>query len=407
MRVVISMTTIAGREHLLVKALESLSHQTWWPDAIYLWIPDGQMDISSLARDYPRVKILVGPDQGPAMKLLPTLALETDPATRIITIDDDIEYPPGFVDKLARSSALLPGHAIGFTGWSLVGGSSVSASIAHMNDSFPNCAFYQPVQVLEGFLGIIYRRGFFAEDIHYHAKALHAFRYHDDILFSGYLASRGIVRTVRWYDACPQPGISHWNIHCQESGLHTTSNWYQLGLESWNYWAGGNNEGIGPPFTEMSSGQRLRIIGADCLDYGCSRPSFGITYAESEIRISLDSIPWPLPDNHFEEVVAQGFPANMYLPIRAFLSESLRVLKPGGVLMIILPKHPALCAFTGRDAGLHLDANSFCDILQDISCAASMVVAPVYRPLPEVKISLEIENDKLCVSLVAPLWRSV
>ncbi len=407
MRVVISLTTIPGREHLLVKALDSLNHQTWRPDAIYLWIPEGQMDISSLARDYPGITILVGPDQGPAMKLLPTLALESDPRTRIITVDDDVEYPPELVDKLVRSSTLLPGHAIGFTGWSLVGKSSGSASVAHMNDSFPNCAFYQPVQVLEGFRGIIYCRGFFADDIHYHTKALHAFRYHDDILFSGYLASRGISRSVRWFDACPQQGINHWHIHCQESGLHTTNNWYQMGLESWSYWATGNSVGIAPPFAERRHGQRVQIIGADSLEDLCLPEPFVGGDDKSKIRISLDRIPWPMPDYQFDEVLVHGFPANISLTLRACLSESLRILQPGGVLKIILPKHPALYPLTRRGAGLHLHANSLCDILQDFGCNSPMVTLPLIMPLPEVKISVEVNGDQLCLSLIAPLSRLV
>lgn len=402
MRVVISLTTILGREHLLVKTLASISRQTWYPDAIYLWIPQGQVPIPQLAQSFPDVNIMVGPDQGPAMKLLPTLTLETDPNTRIITVDDDVEYPSELVDKLVRSSALIPDHAIGFTGWNLDGWGSMSPEVAHMNDSFTSCVFFHPVQVLEGFRGIVYRRGFFADDIHDHARALQAFRYHDDILFSGYLASHEIVRSVRWYDSCPQPDFNPWKIHCQESGLHKTNNWYQLGVESWRYWADGNIKGICPPYPGLQSIQRLRISGYLWCVEELPRQNDGATLPQLKCQIVLDSTPWPFADFQFDEILIQDFQDIKHQTLRACVSESLRILKPGGTLKILLPKHPALSSLTQRDTGLDVNAYSFCQIFHDSSTCALTPDLPEDLFLSKVRLAIESEGAQVCVTLFAP-----
>ena len=237
MRIIVSLTTLPGREAFVEKAIDSIRKQTWPPDAIILCIPSNRSPQVKLSRHLKDVTIFYQPDMGPAMKLLPALAVEHDPNTFIITIDDDVEYPERLIEKLLKASVLFPNSAIGFTGWSVSEISNDVPILRHMNQDRPECKAFQPVQVLEGTRGILYKRSFFSEDIHYHARALREFLYHDDILFSGYLASHGIGRIVRWYDVLSDTSAPKWKIHCQLEGLHTTENWFQLGLKCWNYWS--------------------------------------------------------------------------------------------------------------------------------------------------------------------------
>src|SRR5690349_10896883 len=99
-RVVVTMTTLPGREDIITRACESIVQQTRPPDAIYLALPK----ISRrLGIPYPPMPefvrahcTIVQPetDFGPVTKLYGALALETDPHTVIISCDDDIIYPP-------------------------------------------------------------------------------------------------------------------------------------------------------------------------------------------------------------------------------------------------------------------------------------------------------------------------
>ena len=56
-------------------------------------------------------------DWGPATKLIPTLSVETDPRTIIITVDDDLDYPSTLIEHLYRRSLQRPDAAIGMKGY--------------------------------------------------------------------------------------------------------------------------------------------------------------------------------------------------------------------------------------------------------------------------------------------------
>ncbi len=394
---------------MVAKTIASLQRQTWLPDAIYLWLPEGRFNRDRFAYAFPAVEIRAGPDLGPAMKLLPTLKHETDPDTCIITVDDDVEYPPELVDKLVRASALLPNHAIGFTGWSVIegfsgAGFSGAARLAHMNENTSNCAFFQQVQVLEGTRGILYRRRFFADDVFKHLQALEAFRYHDDILFSGYIASRGIVRSVRWFHPCPRQGMSHWRIHCQDSGLHTTKNWYQLGWDCWSYWSTEDFVGIGPPFSTPARDRRLQIGGEACHHGGFIQYPPGQAETPLESMRELDKLPWPWPDQGFDEVLVGDAVIRGSIDVESWISECSRILSPGGALKITIPMRAELYALTGRGAGLDLDPNTFCEIMQPSRHLADPSSTPptASLSLPKLRILVESYANEFTAILIAP-----
>jgi hypothetical protein len=96
-RVVVSMTTTPGRIGLLGPALDSLAKQSWKPDRVVINVPLWSRRFNSsyavppsLAARAPFVQVhRCAEDFGPATKLVPTLSLEPDPATLIITVDDE------------------------------------------------------------------------------------------------------------------------------------------------------------------------------------------------------------------------------------------------------------------------------------------------------------------------------
>jgi hypothetical protein len=380
MRVVVSLTTLPGREALVVKAIESIRRQTWQPDAIILCIPCNRSPHVKLPNHLEDVTICLLPDMGPAMKLLPALAMEHDPNTYIITIDDDVEYPEGLIDRLIRASILFPNSAIGFTGWSVSDSSAGVPVLCHMNQERPGCRLFQPVQVLEGTRGILYKRSFFSGDIHNHARALTEFLYHDDILFSGYLASHGIRRIVRWYDLFPDKPSLKWVIHCQSEGLHTTQNWFQLGWKCWNYWSSGEINGIAPTYHHPFETQRLHII------------------VEGSIIKQVSSTPSPnshTDEQGFDEIIISVISPSASNTVYSHLIKYIKFLRPGGVMKLIPTANESLIRYLSSRSSLLVKFPDLCELLEINS--EEIASDSLYSDLV---VSLESQDDMIALFFV-------
>lgn len=335
MRVVVSLTTIPGRETLLKRAIASLHRQTRRPDAIHLWLPVERFGTDRAVTRFAGVQTRSGADLGPAMKILPLLPIETDPETLIIPVDDDVEYPPELIDKLVHTSVIFPDRAIGFTGWNAIKDAD-KTQIHHLNEDVACAAMFQRVHVLEGYRGVSYRRGFFEPDIFEHLKALDAFRFHDDILLSGYLASRGIIRSVRWFGTSPAPPGNYWRLNGQDIGLHTELNWFEQGMACLDYWTR-HFPGIFQPIATHAKSERLQLGVNDNLRDGFlhhAQPGTGTT---GDVTHDLNVVPWPWPDGCFQEILALDIFQRWPLATH-WLAECWRILKPGGVLKVRLPQ---------------------------------------------------------------------
>jgi hypothetical protein len=109
MRVVVTLTTIPTRENSVIKTIESIREGTFKPDAIYVNLPEWyprfkcgpDHNLETKLRD---LSVIVNrcKDYGVLTKLLPILNIETDPATLLVIIDDDMNYQPRFLEGLVK-----------------------------------------------------------------------------------------------------------------------------------------------------------------------------------------------------------------------------------------------------------------------------------------------------------------
>ena len=211
-RLVVTLATIPSRISRIAPVLESLKGQTLKPDQIYVCICEicrrdqSTYDVPDwLANDEAVDLIVSKTDYGPANKLLVMLAHETDPDTRIVIVDDDFEYSPNLLEVLVTKSREYEGSAVGLSGakltrnWSVMEG-RIGAEI-HARPHLPHQLVFiaespsdVPVDILQGGFGISIRRGWIGDDIFELIDPGAPLFFADDVLFSGYLESKGIPR---------------------------------------------------------------------------------------------------------------------------------------------------------------------------------------------------------------------
>jgi len=204
-RIVVSMSTFAGRAERLATTLESLQKQSLQFDRLYIHMPKAVARLKGAeATSLPPVLqtwqktlgdrlIVTHPeDFGPATKLLPTLLLETDPTTVIVVLDDDVAYNVRTIQTLVETldfnteGFTLPGHPAAFCceEWSRF----IPFPLIRYNTRSPGslCSGYMCAYASEAFM----RWHFTNETI----KALFDYdqapagcRLHDDVWISGVL----------------------------------------------------------------------------------------------------------------------------------------------------------------------------------------------------------------------------
>ncbi len=249
----ISLTTTPSRIGRIRPALEALTRQTAAFDGILLNVPYTMRrnrtayDLPGWLNQLPLVHVNRSDDFGPATKLLGALAVERDPDARIIVVDDDVLYPPAMVDyyrncDLARRDAVF--CTAGFDIADPLGcGDDVRGKL------LPVRGHMVPVQVVEAYGSILYRRGLFDDDIFDIFDLPECVIYSDDLYFSNYLGRRGVCRqTVAfpgfggdgfWKDRVMDYGREGDALHlAQEVGSNRTryAQAIRYFLETGNYW---------------------------------------------------------------------------------------------------------------------------------------------------------------------------
>jgi hypothetical protein len=215
-RVVISLTTLPERLPNIGYTLQSLLDQHILADAIFINVPlgykrfhstnTGNNSYAKLTKSYlmslvpSSVKRLpvtfnyVKNDFGPATKLIPTLYLEQDPNTIIITVDDDMIFKPTLIRNLLYRHFNFPYYAYGYSG-QMIDVDTSNGTQFRVRTAWQWKDADYPVDILEAFTGAVYRRSFFNVTalMETFSPGSNCF-YTDDIWISAYLARSGISR---------------------------------------------------------------------------------------------------------------------------------------------------------------------------------------------------------------------
>lgn len=205
-RIVGSMTTLPGRIHDIKNPINSILSQSVKLDVLYLHIP--QKTLKGKTYNIPddflseygdRVIVNRIPyDFGPITKLAPTIDMETDPNTYIITFDDDIMVNRRLVEAYMNKLTKWSDTCLAMSG------------VCKGNTPF----FFQfvvnnkedhPVDWIQGVHTVMYKRSFFTttdELVQFESESPvgNILLFNDDHRISLYLAWRGVPRVSMGYN---------------------------------------------------------------------------------------------------------------------------------------------------------------------------------------------------------------
>ena len=215
-RTVATYTTIPDRYDILYESLLSLQKQTVPPDTIYLTVPKYSVRFK---KPYPPIPqnisdlcqvIYIETDYGPITKLYGGLNLESDPNTLIISCDDDVIFPPTYIEIMVKHHNENPDIVIAGSG-ALLGAGIVFLSAYRSVEqiTLPNGLISfnigptgRKVDLIFGISGVGYPRKVFPVVQELYSELLqYSLRHHsiflnDNILISGYLCKHHIDRKV-------------------------------------------------------------------------------------------------------------------------------------------------------------------------------------------------------------------
>lgn len=208
MRLVVTMTTLPNRYDHLHHTLKSIHNQTIKADAIYVTIPKIAKRSNKPYPPLPKkIKSLCTPvyidvDYGPICKVVGALLSEKDPDTLILSVDDDICYPPNMIEVFLQKHKIKPNAVITGNGVLI----SCGVSFASSNVTVKSLVKYsgllgfdmykgrREVSILQGASGVLYKRSHFSNIQKLLNLAISdddLFR-SDDIVLSAYLCNKGI-----------------------------------------------------------------------------------------------------------------------------------------------------------------------------------------------------------------------
>ena len=198
-RVVVSMATLPQRIDHIQPGVEALLAQG--PDVLYIWLcheyrrfPGARVvvppELAVLADRDDRVQLRYTEDLGPLTKVAPAVAAEPAPDTLVVSADDDVIYPDGWLRGLVGASARFPQCAVGYMGRTLTETLRYDDTLLVTRTSRAT-----PTDILLGVCGAAYRCGLFDETL-FTAKRYPWALSNDDIWMSGLLARDGVRRLV-------------------------------------------------------------------------------------------------------------------------------------------------------------------------------------------------------------------
>lgn len=210
MRLVVSLTTIPSRFSSIEKTLKSLVNQKLKPDAIYIGIPkisarDGEKLNYKTPHFLPTYQPLlqlipIEFDFGPICKLFAGCYAEQNEC-RIVTVDDDMEYPDNFLQDLVDCSNEYPTSAIGSSGVSYFPYPPFLNLHINFCEYLPGITHSQKhgskMDYLMGMSGVLFKKSFFPSlDLLKSWTKDSIMRRTDDVTISAYLSLQGISRRI-------------------------------------------------------------------------------------------------------------------------------------------------------------------------------------------------------------------
>lgn len=233
MKVVVSFTTIPNRISKIKPMVDSILNQTYEADEIVLWVDEdykrvgGKMNIPKFISDS-KIRVEYCEDIGPFTKLQYSLDEHwEDKDTIIVTADDDVYYPPTWLEGLVEASKKNPDIAIGYRGRNLLDKSARFLNYNHSQlfQGSPYPHHSKEVDIITGTWGALYKPKFFDEDI-FGEDVTHENFFVDDIWINGNLAMNGVKRYV-----IPNVGVKPLD------GIHNIDS-------LWSINAGGKNNNV-------------------------------------------------------------------------------------------------------------------------------------------------------------------
>ena len=205
MRIIGSMTTLPDRLFKISKPIMHILNQSKKLDVLYLNITyktrsgkkyDIPDNFLNQFKDFDTKVILNRcEDFGPITKLAPTLDIETESSTIILTFDDDIIVSKNLIETLWKKSKKLKNSSIGFSGI-CVGKLPFKFQLVYDN------VIDTKVDILQGVHVILYKRSFFPIEkacdhlVNYwkNTAVSDLLFFNDDHHISAYLASHNVDR---------------------------------------------------------------------------------------------------------------------------------------------------------------------------------------------------------------------
>lgn len=227
LRIVVSYTTLPSRYNILKKSLLSILNQTQKVSAIYLTIPDICKRLNKVYPPLPPDLLEIctvvksNVDYGPCTKIYGALIQEKDPRTIIISCDDDVYFPPNYIEKMIEHHKNYPNSAICGTG-ALISRGVLLASIVSSISPFHKWKGFtgfsvgkegRKVDLIFGVAGVLYTREMFPckellyEKLFKYTLEDDAIFHNDDVLISSYLSKNNIERRL-FLDI---PNVEHLN----------------------------------------------------------------------------------------------------------------------------------------------------------------------------------------------------
>jgi hypothetical protein len=203
MKTIVSFTTIPSRISKVQPMVDSILNQTLDPDEIILWVNETYKRVG-VGVEIPkfisnsRIRVEYCEDLGPFTKLKYALDEFWEAKdTNVVTADDDVFYPPTWLEKLVEMSERNQDAAIGYRGRTLMDKNAafIKYNSSRLYEGAPIGRPLMKVDIITGTWGALYKPRFFDDDVFNEEVSQEAF-FVDDIWISGNLAMNGVDRIV-------------------------------------------------------------------------------------------------------------------------------------------------------------------------------------------------------------------